>query len=75
MFVTNTTHESRARLHCSYRRQNFLTQQVDLLIPVGVAEAQIEDDVVEAGFFVAFGIAGDIRRSSRHEQPFDIRNR
>jgi hypothetical protein len=31
--------------------------------------------MIEAGFFVSFGIASDIRWSSRHEQPFDVRDR
>jgi hypothetical protein len=31
--------------------------------------------VIKAGFFVAFGIARDVRRSARHQQPFDIFNR
>jgi hypothetical protein len=28
------------------RRQNFLAQQVDLLVPIGVAEAQVENDMI-----------------------------
>src|SRR5678815_5542311 len=41
----------------------------------GVAEAQVENEVIEAGLFVAFGIASDIRRSSCHQQTFDVCDR
>jgi hypothetical protein len=44
----------------SYCRQNFLTQEVDLLVPIGVAKTQVINDMVETVLFVFLGVLDNV---------------
>src|SRR5437870_1464765 len=56
----------------SHRRQNFFAQVVDLLIPVGVAEAEIVHDVIQTVLLVFLGIFYNIFGFAGQEKTADV---
>ena len=63
------------KLGASKRRQHFFTQQFDLLIPIVIAEAKVENDEIGAGHLIRPRLLDNILRTSGENQSANILQR